>query len=127
MLAAVLFRTVWLRKRFAKFKTTPSNRAFAWLNIGRWWICGTGLVVIAPVVPEMMRDYRKWQRALGFEPAVVNFWRTAFYLELGRLVLEALLVVAIFFILKPRPATSAAAGNSGPQGAGRGDQPREEG
>jgi hypothetical protein len=58
--------------------------------------------VAAPLVPEMMRSYRKWHAAIASDPSVVDFWRTAFYLGLARFAVEMLLVVAIFFILKPR-------------------------
>ena len=71
--------------------------------MGRWWICATGLFVAAPLVPEMMRNYRKWHAALASDPSAADFWRTAFYLGLARFAVEMLLVVAIFFILKPRP------------------------
>jgi hypothetical protein len=71
--------------------------------VGRWWICGTGLFVIAPLVPEMVRNYRKWHLTPGSDPSAVSFWKTAFYLGVGRFAIELLLVVAIFFILKPRP------------------------
>jgi hypothetical protein len=79
------------------------ERGTRWLNGGRWWLCGTGIFVAAPLVPEMLRNYRKWHAALASDPSAADFWRTAFYLELGRIMLEILLVVAIFFILKPRP------------------------
>jgi hypothetical protein len=71
--------------------------------VGRWWVCGTGLFVIAPLVPEMMRNYRKWHAAIGSDAAAADFWRTTFYLGLARFAVEVLLVVAIFFVLKPRP------------------------
>jgi hypothetical protein len=74
-----------------------------WLNIGRWWLCGTGLFVAAPLVPQMLKDYRQWHVALAGDASAVSFWRTAFYLGLARLIAEIGLVVAIFFILKPRP------------------------
>jgi hypothetical protein len=51
----------------------------------------------------MVRNYRKWHRALGSDPSAVGFWKMAFYLGMGRFVIEMLLVIAIFFILKPRP------------------------
>jgi hypothetical protein len=51
----------------------------------------------------MVRNYRKWHLALGPDPSAADFWRTAFYLGLARFVAEIALVVAIFFILKPRP------------------------
>jgi hypothetical protein len=73
------------------------------LNVGRWWICGTGLFVVAPVVFETLRNYRKWHTALASDPSQVAFWRTAFYLDIGRFVAEIGLIIAIFFILKPRP------------------------
>jgi hypothetical protein len=71
--------------------------------VGRWWLCGTGLFVAAPLVAEMVRNYRKWHLALGSDSSAADFWRTAFYLGLTRFVAEIALVVAIFFILKPRP------------------------
>jgi hypothetical protein len=71
--------------------------------VGRWWLCGTGVFVAAPLVAEMVRNYRKWHLALGSDPLAADFWRTAFYLGLARFVAEIGLVVAIFFILKPRP------------------------
>jgi hypothetical protein len=79
------------------------QRGLRWLNVGRWWICGTGLFVVAPLVPEMIRNYRKWHAAIASDPSAADFWRTAFYLGLARFAVETLLVVAIFFILKPRP------------------------
>jgi hypothetical protein len=79
------------------------QRGLRWLNVGRWWICGTGLFVVAPLVPEMIRNYRKWHAAIASDPSAADFWRTAFYLGLARFAVEILLVVAIFFILKPRP------------------------
>jgi len=54
-------------------------------------------------VPEMVRNYRKWHAAIASDPSAADFWRTAFYLGLGRLAVEMLLIAAIFFILKPRP------------------------
>ena len=41
-------------------------------------------------------------RRLRSDPSAADFWRTAFYLGLARFAVEMLLVVAIFFILKPR-------------------------
>jgi hypothetical protein len=79
------------------------QRSLRWLNIGRWWICGTGLFVAAPLVLEMLRNYRKWHAALASDPSAADFWRTAFYLGVARFAAEIGLVIAIFFILKPRP------------------------
>ena len=79
------------------------HRGLRWLNIGRWWLCGTGLFIAAPLVPEMVRNYAQWHTALGSDPSAADFWRTAFYLDVARLAAEIILVVAIFFILKPRP------------------------
>ncbi len=50
-----------------------------------------------------MRNYRQWHAAIGSDAAAADFWRTAFYLGLARFAAEVLLVVAIFFVLKPRP------------------------
>jgi hypothetical protein len=86
-----------------KFHNEVQQRSLHWLNVGRWWICGTGLFVIAPVVLETFRDYRKWHAALVSDPSAIGFWKTAFYLGVGRFVAEIGLVVAIFFVLKPRP------------------------
>jgi hypothetical protein len=55
------------------------------------------------VVLETLRNYRKWHIALASDPSAVDFWRTAFYLGVGRFVAEIGLIIAIFFILKPRP------------------------
>ena len=46
-------------------RNDSQQRGLHWLNIGRWWICGTGLCVIAPLVPAMFRNYRKWHAAIG--------------------------------------------------------------
>jgi hypothetical protein len=73
------------------------------LNIARWWICLTGLIVAAPVVPDILRNYRKWHAVLGSDPSAAAFWRTNFYLDIGRFVMEFGLVVLVFFLLKPRP------------------------
>ena len=79
------------------------QQSLRWLNIGRWWICGTGLCVIAPLVPAMFHNYRKWHTAIATDPSLAGFWKTEFYLGIGRFAVELLLVVAIFFVLKPRP------------------------
>jgi hypothetical protein len=79
------------------------HRSLRWLNVGRWWICGTGLFVLAPVVLETLRNYRKWHAALASDVSAANFWRTAFYLDIARFIAEIGLIVAIFFVLKPRP------------------------
>jgi hypothetical protein len=79
------------------------QRSLRWLNVGRWWLCATGLLVAAPLVPEMFRNYKAWHLALASDRSAADFWRTAFYLGLARLAAEIGLVVAIFFILKPRP------------------------
>jgi hypothetical protein len=55
------------------------------------------------VVLDALRNYRKWHAALVSDPSVADFWRTAFYLSVGRFIAEIGLVIAIFFILKPRP------------------------
>ena len=68
--------------------------------------------MLAPLVPEIIRNYRKWHAALGSDPSAAGFWRTAFNLGLARLALEMLLVVAIFFILKPRPGMLGSAADS---------------
>jgi len=57
--------------------------------------------VTAPLVPEMVRNYRKWHLAPASDPSAISFWKTAFYLAIGRFAVEIGLVVAIFFILKP--------------------------
>ena len=79
------------------------GNGFRVLNIARWWICITGLIVAAPVVPAILRNYRQWHTALASDPSAAGFWRTTFYLNVGRFALEIGLVVLIFFILKPRP------------------------
>jgi len=79
------------------------RRSVTWLNVGRWWICLTGLIVVAPVTSTIWGNYRKWHAALGSDPSAAGFWRTAFYLNVGRFVVEIGLVALIFFILKPRP------------------------
>ena len=79
------------------------QRGLRWLNIGRWWICGTGLCVIAPLVPAMFHNYRKWHAAIGGDASLADFWRTEFYLGIARFAAELLVVIAIFFVLKPRP------------------------
>jgi hypothetical protein len=97
------------------------QRGLRWLNIGRWWLCGTGLFVAAPLVPEMIRNYRKWHAALGSDPSVADFWRTAFYLGLARFAMEIILVAAIFFILKPRPGMFGIRTNSEPSARAKND------
>ncbi len=81
------------------------QRGLRWLNVGRWWICGTGLFVIAPLgagndaeLPQVARgDWLLMHR-------LPDFWRTAFYLGARRdSRWKCCLVVAIFFVLKPRP------------------------
>lgn len=57
----------------------------------------------APLVLEMLRNYGKWHAALASDPSAADFWKTAFYLGMGRFAAEIGLVIAIFFILKPRP------------------------
>jgi hypothetical protein len=57
----------------------------------------------APLVPEMIRNYRKWHAAIAYDPSAAGFWRTAFYLGLARFAVEIVLIAAIFLILKPRP------------------------
>ena len=79
------------------------GNGFHALNIARWWICITGLIVAAPVVFDILRNYRQWHAALASDPSVADFWRTTFYLNVGRFALEIGLVVLIFFVLKPRP------------------------
>jgi hypothetical protein len=79
------------------------QRGLRWLNIGRWWLCATGLFMAAPLVPEMIRNYRKWHAAIATDPSAAGFWRTAFYLGLARFAVELILIAAIFLILKPRP------------------------
>jgi hypothetical protein len=56
----------------------------------------------APLVPEMIRNYRKWHAAIASDPSAADFWRTAFYLGLARFAVEMILIAAIFLILKPR-------------------------
>jgi hypothetical protein len=51
----------------------------------------------------MVRNYRTWHAAIVSDASAAHFWRTAFYLGVARFAVEMLLVVAIFFILKPRP------------------------
>jgi len=58
--------------------------------------------MVAPLVPEMIRNYRKWHAAIATERSSADFWRTAFYLGLARLAVEIILIAAIFLILKPR-------------------------
>ncbi len=79
------------------------QRGLRWLNIGRWWLCGTAMFMVAPLVPEMIRNYRKWHTAIASDPAAAGFWRTAFYLGMARFAMEIILIAAIFLILKPRP------------------------
>jgi len=79
------------------------QRSLRWLNVGRWWIFGTGLCVIAPLVPAMFHNYHNWHSAIGGDASVAQFWRTAFYLGIGRFAAELLVVIAVFFVLKPRP------------------------
>ena len=86
-----------------KMSDDSQQRGLRWLNIGRWWIFGTGLCVIAPLVPAMFHNYHKWHAAIGGDASVAEFWRTAFYLGVGRFTAELLVVIADFFVLKPRP------------------------
>jgi len=55
----------------------------------------------ASVVPETLRNYRKWHSAL--DASAAGFWRTDFYLDLVRIAAELMVAVAIFIFLKPRP------------------------
>jgi hypothetical protein len=79
------------------------ERSLHWLNVGRYWICVTGLCVVAALLPSLFRSYAKWHAAIATDPSLAGFWKTEFYLGIGRFGVELLLVVAIFFILKPRP------------------------
>lgn len=79
------------------------ERSLHWLNVGRYWVCGTGLCVVAALLPSLFRSYAKWHSAMALDPSLAGFWKTEFYLGIGRFAIELLLVVAIFFILKPRP------------------------
>jgi hypothetical protein len=79
------------------------ERSLHWLNVGRYWICVTGLCVVAALLPSLFRSYAEWHSAIALDPSLANFWKTEFYLGIGRFGMELLLVVAIFFILKPRP------------------------
>jgi len=58
---------------------------------------------MAPLVPAMFHNYHEWREAIGGDASVAEFWRTVFYLGLGRFGLELLVVIAIFFVLKLRP------------------------
>jgi hypothetical protein len=66
----------------------------------------------APLVPEMIRDHRKWRAILGSDPSAADFWRTAFYLGLARFAAQMILIAAIFVILKPRPGGLGVGTNS---------------
>jgi hypothetical protein len=61
------------------------------------------MFMVAPLVPEMIRNYGKWHAAIASDPSAAAFWGTAFYLGLARLAVELILIAAIFLILKPRP------------------------
>jgi len=82
------------------------SRGATQLNAGRWWLGLTGLFMAASVVPETLRNYRKWHAALAFDPSSASFWRTDFYLDLARIAAELIVVVAIFVFLRPRPSKS---------------------
>lgn len=79
------------------------ERSLHWLNVGRYWICVTGLFVVAALLPSLFRSYGKWHTAIPTDPSLADFWKREFYLGIGRFGVELLLVLAIFFILKPRP------------------------
>jgi hypothetical protein len=89
-------------------KDDLQQKGLHWLNVGRYWICATGLCVVGALLPSLFRSYAKWHGAIATDPSLADFWKTEFYLGIGRFGVELLLVVAIFFILKPRPDMFAA-------------------
>ncbi len=79
------------------------------LNGLRWWLFLTGLFMAVTVMPDTLRSYHRWHASLGSDATTAGFWRTNYYLDLGRIVLELAVAIAIFVFLKPRsqPATES--------------------
>lgn len=59
--------------------------------------------MVASVTPDTLRSYQRWHAALGSDATTAGFWRTNYYLDLGRIALELAVAMAIFIFLKPRP------------------------
>jgi hypothetical protein len=98
--------------RVQTVRNVAQSRGAAMLNAGRWWLGLTGLFMAASVVPETLRNYRKWHSALSLDPSAADFWRTEFYLDLLRITAELLVAAAIFFFLRPRAGESDVAPRS---------------
>jgi hypothetical protein len=90
-------------------RNITQSRGAALLNAGRWWLGLTALFMAASVIPETLRNYRKWHAALAFNPSAAGFWRTDFYLDLMRIAVELLVAAAIFIFLRPHANGSDAA------------------
>jgi hypothetical protein len=72
------------------------------LNGIRWWLFLTGLFMATTVTPDTLRSYHRWHSLSGADAATIDFWRTNFYLDVVRIVIELAVAIAIFIFLKPR-------------------------